>query len=204
MAIKTVVFDIGGVFLDWNPRHLYDKLFDDAAERDHFLTHVCNLEWNARQDAGRSFRQAVAEIADAHPTYVRLAELYLERWPEMVSGLIDGTMAIAESLKKSGMPLYLLTNCSAETFPIIQAHFTFPALFDGAVVSGQIGLMKPDPAIYRHLLDRFGLQAADSLFIDDVPANVDAARALGMHAHHFRNAAGLRAELVALGCLPRE
>lgn len=201
MSIKAVVFDMGGVFLDWNPRYLYQKLFEDSAELDFFLTSVCNSDWNLRQDGGRSFAEAVAEVADHHPAYRGMAELYLERWPEMVGGLIAGTVEIARALKARGMPLYLLSNCSAETFPLVVARYDFPALFDGLVISGEIRLLKPDAAIYRHLLDGFGLTAEGCLFVDDVEANIDAAARLGFATHLFRRPEELARRLIAEGCL---
>lgn len=201
MSIKAVVFDMGGVFLDWNPRYLYQKLFKDSTKLEFFLTSVCNPEWNLRQDGGRSFEDAVTEVAATHPQYREMAELYLSRWPEMIGSLIEGTVAITRALKARGMPLYLLSNCSAETFPLVVERYDFPALFDGLVISGEIRLLKPEAAIYHHLLDRFGLDARDCLFIDDVAANIQAASELGFATHLFQRPEDLARRLVDDGCL---
>lgn len=201
VTIKAVIFDLGGVFLDWNPRNLFEKLFDDRRDLDFFLTEVCNPAWNIQQDGGRSFDEAIAEVSHRHPRYAVMASLFFERWPEMIAGLFEGTVLAARALKQRQMPLYLLSNCSAETFPLVEERYDFPALFDGCVISGEIRLLKPDPAIYHHLLDRFGLRAADCLFIDDVLQNVEAARSLGFAGHHFQGAGGLWDELVARNCL---
>ncbi|MDR3440871.1 HAD family phosphatase [Telmatospirillum sp.] len=201
MGVKAVVFDMGGVFLDWNPRYLFQKLFDDPGELDFFLTQVCSPEWNLRQDGGRLFRDGIAEIAENYPRYAAMAALFIERWPEMIGGLIEGTVDAARALKRKGMPLYLLSNCSAETFPLVEERYDFPSLFNGRVVSGEIGLLKPDPAIYHYLLSTFHLREAECLFIDDLEANIDAARDLGFQTHHFRGADGLWKALISLGCL---
>jgi 2-haloacid dehalogenase len=201
MPISTVVFDMGGVFLDWNPRYLFSKLIPDAGEMEFFLSTVCCPAWNLRQDEGRSFAEAVAEIEATYPAYAPLARLFFERWPETVGGLFQGTVAAARALKKAGVPLYLLSNCSAETFPLVAQRYDFPALFDGLVISGEIRLLKPDPAIYHHLLSRFGLTAETCLFVDDVEANITAARSLGFATHHFQGADGLWDDLIGRGLL---
>jgi len=197
---SAVIFDVGGVLIDWNPRHLYRKLFggDDAA-MERFLADVCTMDWNLRQDAGRPFAEAVADLAALHPEHAALIEAYDSRWEEMVPGPVPGSEAIVRALKARGVPLYALTNFSREKFALTRARFAVLALFDGIVVSAEIGLVKPDPAIYHHLLDCFGLAAGDCVFIDDNAQNVAAAAALGMTAIRFTSAEALARDLAGLG-----
>lgn len=198
----VVIFDLGGVLIDWDPRHLYRKLFGgDAARMERFLTEVCTLEWNLRQDAGRPWSVAVAELSAQHPADAALIAAYAERWVEMLRGPIDGTVAILAELKRAGRRLYALTNWSHETFPLAQARYDFLAWFDGIVVSGVENLVKPDRRLYERLLERHAIVAARAIFIDDSRRNVDAAVALGMYGIQFRSPDALRAELVALGLL---
>jgi len=199
---SVVVFDVGGVLLQWDPRHLYRKLFagDDAA-MEHFLGNVCTEEWNERQDAGRTFADAAAELLPAHADKAHLIHAFGRRFDEMIPGAIEETVDILRELKRAGVPLYAVTNWSAETFPSAQNRFDFFAEFDGIVVSGEEGVIKPDPRIFRILLDRYDIPAHAAVFIDDNPANADAATNLGIHGIHFRSAAELRRELVALGLL---
>jgi 2-haloacid dehalogenase len=196
-----VVFDFGGVLFDWNPRHLYRTLIADEAEMERFLSEVANDAWNARQDAGRPWDEAIAELVERYPAQEALIRAYRERWPETLAGSFPDTVAVLHELKAAGTPLYGLTNWSQETFPLAQARFPVLDLFDGIVVSGQEGMAKPDPRIFRRLLERFSLAAERLVFIDDNRANVDAAVALGIHAIHFTDAVTLRQELVGLGLL---
>lgn len=199
-SLPAVVFDIGGVLIDWNPRHLYRKLFagnDDAMER--FLAEVCTPDWNHAQDAGRPFAEAVAELSSRHPQHARLIAAYQTRWPEMVAGAIEGTGEIVRGLKRQGVNLFALTNFSTETFPLVRHRFEVLDLFDGFVVSGELGVAKPDPEIYRHLLTTHGLNANSCVFIDDQPVNVAAAAALGFDAIAFSDAPSLRQALAIRG-----
>ena len=199
---RVVIFDFGGVLVDWNPRYLYRKLFgDDLAGMERFLTEVCTLEWNARQDAGRPLAEATAELLGRHPEYSELIHAYYDRWPEAVRGPIEGTVAILRELKDTGRRLYGLTNWSHETFPHARTLFEFFAWFDGIVVSGEERLIKPDPEIYRRLLARYQIDPASAVFIDDNRANIDAAAVFGIHAIHFQSPAQLRADLVSAGLL---
>ena len=199
---SVAVFDFGGVLVDWNPRHLYRKLFvgDDAA-MEHFLATVCTPEWNLRQDAGRSFAEGNEELARAHPDKRLLIEAWGKRYAETLRGAIDGTVEILADLRDRGVPLYGLTNWSAETFPIGKRRFEFFSWFDGIVVSGEEKVVKPDPRIYRVLLERYGFAAHDAVFIDDVERNADAASALGFHGIRFTDPPALRRALVRLGLL---
>ena len=201
-ARRVVVFDLGGVLLDWDPRHLYRKLFaGDEAAMEAFLASVCTVEWNERQDAGRTFADGVAELLPRHADKRPLIEAFGERFGEMIPGAIDGSVEILAELKQARVPVYALTNWSSETFPPQRDRFSFLSLFDGIVVSGDEGVIKPDPRIFRILLDRYRIPAESAVFIDDVPGNAEAAAALGIHGIHFRTPALLRAELAALGLL---
>ncbi|MCC6198108.1 MAG: HAD family phosphatase [Burkholderiales bacterium] len=201
VARKVVVFDLGGVLLDWNPRHLYRKLFADEQAMEQFLARVCTPEWNERQDAGRSFDDAIAALMPQHRDKLHLISAWRDRYPEMIPGALDGTVAIAGELRARGVPLYALTNWSAETFPSQRRRFAFFDWFEGIVVSGEEGTIKPDPRIFHILLDRYGLAANEAVFIDDNPKNAQAASALGIHGIHFQSPAQLRRELVALSLL---
>lgn len=198
---SVVVFDIGGVLIQWDPRHLYRKLFEDEAAMEHFLATVCTHDWNFRQDLGRTWDEAVAELTARHPDQAERIAAYHLRWEEMVPGPMPGSPEILEALKRRGIPLYAITNFSAEKLPLMQRRYDFLNRFDGMVVSAEVGLAKPDPAIYRRLLDDHGLEAADTVFIDDVARNVEAARAVGMHAVQFTSAERLRADLERFGLL---
>lgn len=201
-ARSVVVFDLGGVLLDWNPRHLYRKLFPgDEAAMERFLADVCNGEWNAQQDAGRPFAEAIAALMPRHAAQRHLIEAWRDRFSEMIPGPLDDTVAIAAELRARGVPLYALTNWSHETFPAQAQRFECMAWFDGIVVSGAERVMKPDRRIFETLLARYAIDPRRAVFVDDNPVNAQAATALGMHGIHFQSAAGLRRELVALGLI---
>ena len=201
MSASIAVFDVGAVLIDWDPRHLYRKLFDDDAVMERFLAEVCSPAWNLQQDAGRSFSIAVAELSERFPDQAELIRAYDERWQEMVPGAIDGSVGLLHELDAAGVPLYAITNFSVEKFALTRARFDFFERFLGIVVSGEVKLVKPDPAIYYRLLDDYGLAAADCLFIDDSAANVAAAAGVGMRAVQFSSPAQLRAALAAEGML---
>jgi 2-haloacid dehalogenase len=203
-ARRTVaVFDLGGVLIDWNPRHLYRKLFpSDEAGMEHFLANVCTPAWNERQDEGRSFAEAAAHLIKRHPDKRHLIEAYCARFGEMLAGAIPGTVLILEALHRQGTPVYALTNWSAETYPLAPERFAFMQWFRGVVVSGREKLIKPDPRIYRILLERFAIDPASAIYIDDNPRNAEAATRLGLHGIHFTGPAKLREELQLLGMLP--
>lgn len=198
-AVDTIVFDIGGVLLDWDPRHLYRKLFADEAAREWFLEHVCAPDWNREQDRGRPWTTAVDLLARRFPEWRAEIAAFDTRWEETVASPIEGTVAILRRLHADGAPLYAITNFSAEKFEIARARYDFLSLFAGVIVSGEEKLLKPDAAIYRLLLTRYGLEAARCLFIDDVQHNVDAAREIGMQAVRFVDPPTLRRDLAAAG-----
>lgn len=199
---KIVVFDIGQVLIEWDPRHLYRDLFDGYEDlMEDFLDNVCSPAWNQEQDRGRPWADAVAQLTAEHPDCAELIRSYDELWEQMVPGPIPGTPEILAELKARGVPVYAITNFSADKFALSQQRFDFLNSFDGIVVSGIEKVIKPDPKIYRILLDRYGIDAADCLFIDDNPDNVESARAVGMTAHHFAGAEALRRDLEGFGLL---
>lgn len=197
--ISAVVFDLGGVLLDWDPRYVYRELFGDEAEMERFLAEVCTLEWHAAHDRGVPFAQSCAALAASHPDQAELIWAWARRSEEMISGPIEGTVAILEELQAAGVPCYALTNMEAETYPQRLERFGFMATFAGTVVSSAEGVIKPDPEIFRRLLGRFGLDARQTLMIDDAPRNIAAAAQLGMATVLFQSPQRLRAELVAFG-----
>lgn len=198
----NVVFDIGNVLIHWDPRVLYRKIFATEDEVEWFLSNVCTHDWNLEQDRGRSFEDAIAEATARHPTHADAIAAYHHRWAETIIGPITGTLDILEALKASGTPLYAITNWHQDKFRETQARFPFlRSSFRDIVVSGDVRLIKPDPAIYRLLLERNGLQADDCLFIDDSPKNVAGAEAVGMKAHHFTSPKAIRVHLAAEGIL---
>lgn len=197
----TVVFDVGGVLIDWNPRYLFRKIFDDEVVMEDFLACVCTPEWNHRQDEGRSFEAAVDELTQRFPDHADLIQIYHRRWDEMVTGALEGTVEVLARLRERGVPLYALTNFSTEKFPLMRERFGFFDWFDGIVVSGAVGIAKPDPRIYAHLFLACDLRPGDCLFIDDMPANVAAAKAAGMQAIQFTTSAALIEVLIAFGFL---
>ena len=196
------MFDIGGVLLDWNPRHLYRKLFDDEEAMNRFLDEVCTLEWHDAHDRGVPFERSCAELAARHPTCSDLIWAWARRSEEMVAGPLDASVDILRSLKDRGLPCYALTNMEAETYPLRLARFDFLSWFDGTVVSSYEGIAKPDLEIFRRLLTRFHLRAATTLMIDDSMRNVAAAGRVGMPTVRFTSAGDLRARLEGYGLLP--
>jgi 2-haloacid dehalogenase len=195
----AVVFDVGNVLLRWDPRNLYRKVFEDERRMEWFLANVCTSEWNLEQDRGRSWEEAVALLLDRHPEHEIPIRAFHDRWHETVSGAIEENVAVLERMRAAGVPTYCITNFSGPKFREAQKRFPFLASFDGAIVSGEECLLKPDPAIYRLLLDRYRLDAEDCIFIDDSVANVEGARAVGMHAIHYREPMDLMAELERYG-----
>jgi 2-haloacid dehalogenase len=202
-APEAVVFDLGGVLIDWDPRYLYRKLFDDEAAMEHFLATVCTAAWNAEHDRGRPFAEGVAELVARHPEHAAAIAAWRERWDEMLAGDVAGSVQLLAELRARGRPLYALSNWSAETFRLARGRFPFLQWFDGMVISGEERLAKPDRAIFELLLDRFRLRAATTVFVDDVPANVVVAASLGLDAIRFRDPAQLRDELADRGLVGR-
>ena len=201
-ARDVAIFDLGGVLLDWNPRHLYRKLFPgDFCGMELFLATVCTHEWNRCQDAGRLFAEGARLLKAEHPDKADLIDAYHARFDEMTAGPIAGSVAILGELRARAIPLYFLSNYSAETYPSALERFQFLKWFDGGIVSGEAGVIKPDPRIYSLLIDRFAIDPRRAVFIDDVAANAEAGRQFDIHGIHFQDPATLRAELIELGLL---
>jgi 2-haloacid dehalogenase len=199
---SIVVFDLGGVLVDWNPRYVYRELFEGDEEKvEWFLSNICTAAWNEQQDAGRSFADAVCVLAGEYPEHELLIRAYYDRWEDMIGGAIEQTVQLLAELKQRGVSLFALTNWSAESFPIARRRFPFFDWFDGIVVSGDVRMIKPDPQIYHHLVTTHKVQPQEAVFIDDNLRNVETARQLGFHGVHFVSPAQLRAELEALGFL---
>ncbi|MDK9695127.1 MAG: HAD family phosphatase [Siculibacillus sp.] len=198
-GIRNVVFDLGNVLLRYDPRLLYDTFFPDPAERDRFLEEIVADDWNREMDRGHPFVLGIAERVALHPEWETEIRAWDERWHEMVPGLIEGTVAIHERLRARGVPLYAITNFSAEKYAEAVVRFPVLADFIDTVVSAHEKLLKPDPAIYRVLIERNRLDPATCLFIDDSPANVAGARAVGMAAVHFVTPDRLARDLAAHG-----
>lgn len=199
--IKTVVFDIGGVLVDWNPRYFYSTICDDEQEIEHFLANVCTNEWNHTLDLGRPWKEAKAELVAKFPEKEDWIEYYRTRWLDMFEGPIHESVDILMELKRMGVPLYALSNWgSQEAFNLVKKEFfPFFGLFDGVILSGEEKIAKPDPMIYQLLLNRFDLNPRETLFIDDKPENVQAARNLGIEAIQFTTPSELEKHLVAHG-----
>jgi 2-haloacid dehalogenase len=200
--IKTVVFDLGGVLIDWDPRYLYRTIFPgDEAAMKHFLAEICSPEWNASLDGGRPWVEAIEQLTHEHPAYREQIAAFRLRWPEMLGGAIDGTVAILAELRANGVPLYALSNWSAETFPVALVRYEFLGWFEEIVISGELGITKPDPRIFEHLLGLHSLHAKETVFIDDVPANVAGAQAVGIKGLLFQSPERLREDLLRLRLL---
>jgi len=197
--IEAVAFDLGGVLLDFDPRHVYRQLFADPAEMEEFLASVCTGDWHRAHDLGVDIIQSCEELAAAHPEHRDMIMVWAERGEEMVAGQFDDTVELLSELKASGMPCYALSNMEPDAFAVRRTRFPFMQWFDGHVISGLEGVAKPDRRIFEILLNRHGLRPQATAFVDDQPRNVDAARELGIVGLHFSSAAQLRRDLQALG-----
>lgn len=201
--MKNVIFDFGGVLIDWNPEYVFLKEFrGDRAQMNLFFENICTSDWNEQQDAGYSIEKATQERIRMFPEYESLIRMYYSRWEEMLGYEITGTVKILEKLKeKKSISLFGLTNWSHETFPVALKKFPFLDYFEDIVVSGTEKLIKPDPRIYKLLMDRNGLEAEECVFIDDKLINVIAAQNLGVFGLKFDNSNQLEKELTKLEIL---
>lgn len=202
MKINNIIFDLGGVLIDWNPDYMYKKIIQDENQRKWFLENVCTSDWNEAQDGGRSIDEANRLLIADFPAYKDLILAYYSRWEEMLNGSIDGTVEIFRSLKSQNtLGIYALTNWSAETFPRALELFDFLHWFDGRVVSGEEKTRKPFKEIYDIIIQRFNLIPAETIFIDDNLRNIQAAQSLGIVSIHFQSPEQLRKELLELKVL---
>ncbi len=198
--IDTIIFDLGGVLVDWNPRNLYRKIFAREEEMEAFLTEICTMEWNAEQDAGRTIAEATELLVNQYPDYEDKIKMYYDRWIEMFAGTFEGSVKILGQLiddPKYGV--YALTNWSAEKWSTACELFPFFLSFDGVLVSGQEGMKKPDQRIYDLTCQRFGLEKEKCLFFDDSLKNIIAAKEYGMNAFQFLSPEQLATELSKYG-----
>ncbi len=198
---KTIVFDLGGVLIDWKPSHLYEKIFSDLDEMEYFLKEVCSLDWNSHMDVDKSFLDGIDELVPKFPQYEEQIRAYYLRWEEMIVGEFPGTVKILRELKEAGFPLAALSNWSSETFPRVKDQYEFLSWFNPLVISGYIGYKKPDPEPFQILLHELNLNAGDCIFIDDMEDNIREARRQGFEAIQFSSPEQLRADLVDLGLI---
>lgn len=195
MMIRNIIFDFGAVLLDWNPEHLYGPYFKDEARMRHFLTEICPYSWNTTVDAGRSTAEATAERIALHPEWEKEIRMYYGEWTKMMGGQIPGMQELAEGLRERGYRLYGLSNWSAETFPLVRDRYPVLRLLEGYVVSGEEKVVKPDPRIYRILMERYGLKPEECLFIDDNPDNIAGGEAVGIRGVVFSSPEELKKQL---------
>jgi 2-haloacid dehalogenase len=198
-ALTTVVFDLGNVLLDWDPRRLYRELIPDPVALDHFLTNVCSFEWHYQQDSGRSTETATAELQAAHPEQAELIGAFYSRWSEMISGALPATVDVARELRDAGIRLIALTNWPAGLFAPALERFPFLAWFEGIVVSGEEKVAKPDPAVFSLLLDRYDVDPTTAAYVDDTARHVETARSLGLTGFLYTDAVTLRRDFASVG-----
>jgi 2-haloacid dehalogenase len=194
-----VAFDLGGVLIDWDPRHLYRQLFSDPGEMEDFLAQICTPEWHREHDLGADITASCERLATRHPGYRDMIMAWAERGEEMAAGQCDQAVHVLAEVKAAGLRCYTLSNMEPQAFATRSARFPFMTWFDGHVISGLEGVAKPDPRIFQILLDRYGLAPEATVFTDDSPRNVEAARALRINAVDYTGARELRQELRALG-----
>jgi 2-haloacid dehalogenase len=200
--IKAIIFDFGNVLLEWDPRNVYQRYFpDDPEGMEHFLKEVNFMEWNLQQDKGRPFSQGVAVLSEQFPHHSHLIQAYHDHWIDSVGESITGTIEILGRLKQAGYPLYGLSNWSAETFPYARARYAFFDLFDEMVISGEVGHVKPDPEIFRIVLDKIGRPVEECLLIDDSLPNIHQAEKMGFAVIHFQSPEQLTSALQELKIL---
>jgi 2-haloacid dehalogenase len=194
--IKAIIFDFGGVLLEWDPRHLYKRYFPGQPQAmDQFLSEINFYEWNSQQDRGRPFAEGIADLSAQFPQHAHLIQAYYDHWEDSITGAITGTVDILRTLKDKGFPLYGLSNWSAETYPRARRKYPFFDLFDEIILSGDVKLNKPDPMIFTLLLSKIKYSAPECILIDDSQPNVEVAKSLGFNTIHFKSPSQLRSEL---------
>ena len=200
--LNTVIFDLGGVLIDWNPDYVYKTIFSNPEELKWFYENICTADWNEEQDAGRSLQAATEELITQFPEHEANIRVYYDRWEEMLGGPIVGTVDVLKELKEAASTrLYALTNWSAETFPVALGRYDFLHWFDGRLVSGEEKTRKPFADIYEKLITRFDINPEESIYIDDNVRNLHPAKDLGMHTIHFQSPDQLRIELIKLNVI---
>ena len=192
MQPTSVLFDIGNVFVEWDPRLLYQKLITDTDELEYFLSEVVTLEWHSEHDRGRPFAEGVADLSAKFPEYEDLIQMFDSRWEETIGNVIQGTVDVMEDLAERGIRIYGLTNFSQEKWPAFCRKHSFTDMFEGVVVSGEEKLIKPDPRIYQTAIARFHLDPEATVYVDDRRENVLAAEQLDMIGHQFTATSVLR------------
>ena len=202
-AINTIIFDLGNVLVNWSPLHVFDeKYFDSLEKRDYFFQHICTMDWNEKQDEGRSIVEATKELIEQYPDWEQPIRDYYGRWTEMLQGPIYETVEIFRQLKESNKyKIYALTNWPTVLFDIALVRYNFLHWFDGRVVSGEEKTRKPFPEFYQRLLERYNVDPSEALFIDDSLRNVKAAEGLGIKSLHFQSSAQLKDEVSKLNLL---
>jgi 2-haloacid dehalogenase len=200
MNIENIIFDFGGVLVDWNPRYLYKDHFKDEKEMEYFLKNICNDEWNLEQDKGRTLLEGTVLLQNKYPELYSMIQLYYDKWETMLKSDYPETVSLLYKLKAK-YKIYGLTNWSTETISILYKRFPFFKEFDGIVVSGQERILKPNPQIYHVLLERYNLKAENTVFIDDNINNIKAAEKVGLYAIHYENTSKLEAKLLSINAL---
>ena len=200
MKIENIIFDFGGVLVDWNPRYLYKDYFRDENEMEHFLKNICTDEWNLEQDRGRSLSEGTILLQNKFPEFHSMIQLFYDKWETMLKSDMSDTVSLLYKLKTK-YKIYGLTNWSAETISIAYKRFPFFKEFDGIVVSGEEKLIKPDPNIYHLLLERYNLKVENTIFIDDNINNIRAAKEIGLYAIRFENANKLEMQLSSINVI---
>lgn len=188
---KNIIFDFGCVLLDWNPHYVYDKHFGSVEKAQWFLDNVCTMSWNVEMDAGKPFAQGIEERIAMFPEWEKEIRMYYSHWYRMIGKEVPGMYSLECELRRHGFKIWGLSNWSTETFSLVRNRRVFNIL-DGYIVSGEVFCLKPEPEIYRRLLDKYNLQASDCIFVDDNAANVAGARNVGIRAIQFRDAEHLR------------
>ncbi|HDD55185.1 MAG TPA: HAD family phosphatase [Chloroflexi bacterium] len=201
MNDKTIIFDLGGVLLDWNPRYLYGTVFSGNEEMEYFLEEICSPAWNAQMDADKTFQEGIEELLPKHPAYADQIRMYQTHWSEMLRGEFPDSVAVLRELKEAGCRLAALSNWSGETFPQVKDQYGFLEWFEVLVLSGEVGVAKPDPLIFQILLRELDRTAEECIFIDDMPENIAEAARQGFDAIHFDSAENLRIDLSGKGQL---
>jgi 2-haloacid dehalogenase len=197
--LHTIIYDLGGVLIDWNPLYVFENYFDKKEDLHFFFANICTSEWNEEQDGGRTIEEANRLLIAQYPDWEKPIRDYYGRWTEMIKGSVQDSVDLLANVKSSGYyKLYALTNWSAETFPLAKQRFEFLSWFDGILVSGEEKTRKPFDDFYLKLINQYAIDRESTVFIDDNLRNIEAARKLGIPSIHFTDAISLRSELVKI------